>query len=111
LDDDVSEEMPGMIWATRRFAAADYAPYQDRLDELMWANTQLHERFMMVSVETDRERGMNDIYVGVPTSVFLAQFDGFRIIPEEELPEEIDALLIGTISEFKSHFRFRQDQR
>jgi len=103
--------MAGMIWATCRFAAADYAPYQDRLDELMWANTPLHEQFMMVSVETDRERGMNDIYVGVPTSAFLAQFDGFRIIPEEELPKEIDTLLIGTINEFKSHFRFRQDQR
>jgi hypothetical protein len=103
--------MAGMIWATCRFAAADYAPYQDRLDELMWANTPLHEQFMMVSVETDRERGMNDIYVGVPTSAFLAQFDGFRIIPEEELPKEIDTLLMGTINEFKSHFRFRQDQR
>jgi hypothetical protein len=96
-----------MIWATRRFAAADYAPYQDRLGELMWANTPLYGQFMVVSVETDRGRAMNDIYVGVPTSAFLAQFDGFRIIPEEELPKEIDTLLIGTISEFKSHFRFR----
>jgi len=96
-----------MIWATRRFASADYAPYQDRLGELMWANTPLYGQFMVVSVETDRGRGMNDIYVGVPTAAFLAQFDGFRIIPEEELPKEIDTLLIGTISEFKSHFRFR----
>ena len=96
-----------MIWATRRFAGADYATYQDRLGELMWANTPLYGQFMVVSVETDRGRGMNDIYVGVPTPAFLAQFDGFRIIPEEELPKEIDTLLIGTVSEFKSHFRFR----
>ena len=100
-----------MIWATRRFAAADYAPYQDRLGELMWANTPLYGQFMVVSVGTDRGRGMNDIYVGVPTAAFLAQFDGFRIIPEEELPKEIDTLLIGTINEFTSHFRFRQDQQ
>ena len=96
-----------MIWVTRRFAAADYAPYQDRLDELMWANTPLHAQFMMVGVETG-EPGMNDIYVGVPTAAFLAEFDGFRIIPEEELPKEIDTLLIGAINEFKSHFHFRQ---
>ena len=100
-----------MIWATRCFAAADYAPYQDRLGELMWANTPLYGQFMVVSVETDRERGMSDIYLGLPASAFLAQFDGFRIIPEEELPKEIDTLLIGTINEFKSHFHFRQDQR
>jgi len=82
-----------MIWVTRRFAAADYAPYQDRLDELMWANTPLHAQFMMVGVETG-EPGMNDIYVGVPTAAFLAEFDGFRIIPEEELPKEWGAARI-----------------
>ena len=99
-----------MIWATRRFAAADYAPYQDRLDKLMWANTSLYRQFMMVSVETG-ERGISDIYVGMPTSAFLAEFDGFNSIPEEALPKEIDILLTGDISEFKSHFRFRQHPR
>jgi hypothetical protein len=60
-----------MIWATRRFAAADYAPYQDRLGELMWANTPLHGQFMMASVETDRTREVN---AAVQTEEITKQF-------------------------------------
>jgi hypothetical protein len=99
-----------MIWATRRFAYADYAPYQDRIDKLVWMNTSLHRQFMMASVETDK-RGVSDVYVGIPTADFLGEFDGFTVVQEEELPKEFDTLIMGDVEEFKSRFSFRQRQR
>jgi hypothetical protein len=51
---------------------------------------------------------LSNYYVGVPS--FLAEFDGFDIVPESQLPNEIDTVLLAdaTTDEFKSRFRFRK---
>jgi hypothetical protein len=97
-----------MIWAKRRFEFATYAPYFDRLEKLLMANPTLYRQFIMVSTKTD-DPGVDDYYVGVPAQAFLAAFDGFEIVGEDQLPNEIDTLHIAdaTTDEFKSRFRFR----
>jgi hypothetical protein len=97
-----------MIWAKRRFAWADYGPYQDRLAELMMANPLLYKQFIMVCTDTD-DVGVSDYYIGLPHQAFLAFFDGFATVTEQELPNEIDTLLVAdhTTDEFTSRFRFR----
>jgi arylsulfatase A-like enzyme len=53
---------------------------------------------------------LSNYYVGVPDQSFLAEFDGFDIVPESQLPNEIDTVLLAdaTTDEFKSRFRFRK---
>ena len=53
-----------MIWAKRRFAYADYAPYQDQMEKLLMANAPLYQQFLMVSTKTD-DPGVSTYYVGV----------------------------------------------
>jgi hypothetical protein len=98
-----------MFWAKRRFGYADYAPYQDRLQQLMLANSARHAEFIMVSCSAEDHPGMGDYYVGVPTQDLLAGFDGFEPVAERDLPKEIDTLLIAdaTKEPFKSRFRWR----
>jgi hypothetical protein len=78
-----------MIWVKRRFELAEYAPYQVRLAKLMLENPSLHSQFIMVSTVTDVPN-VFDYYVGVPSQTFFADFDGFVIVDESDLPKEID---------------------
>jgi hypothetical protein len=78
-----------MIWGKRRFELAEYAPYQVRLAKLMLENPSLHSQFIMVSTVTD-VTNVFDYYVGVPSQTFFADFDGFVIVDESDLPKEID---------------------
>jgi hypothetical protein len=96
-----------MIWAKRRFEYAAYAPYQDLLEKLLMANSTLYREFIMVCTETD-DPGVSDYYVGVPNRAFLAAFDRFEIIGEDQLPKVIDTLCVADASteEFTSRFRF-----
>ena len=96
-----------MVWGKRRFAFADFAPYQDRLEKLLLANAQRYAQFIMVSTKVDARE--SDYYVGVPDKVLLALFDGFEPVEESALPKLIDVLLIADTStdEFKSRFQFR----
>jgi hypothetical protein len=98
-----------MIWAKRRFKFANYAPYQERLRKLSLQNPGLHSQFIMVSIGTDA-RGESDYYVGVPDQTFLADFDGFEIVHETDLPREIDAVLYADQSSenFTRRFRLRK---
>jgi hypothetical protein len=100
--------VPQLFWAKRRFSYADYAPYQDRLQLLLFANPTRYAEFIMVSTKADNP-GVGDDYVGVPTQEMLAAFDDFEPVAEHELPKEIDALLIAdtTKEPFKSRFRSR----
>jgi hypothetical protein len=100
-----------MIWVKRRFAFADYAPYQDRLTNLLMANAVLYPQFIMVAVDVPGEPGVSDYYVGVPREQFLTGFDGFQRVTEEQLPTVIDSLCVADASkdEFKRRFRFRHD--
>lgn len=96
-----------MIWLKRRFAGADYGPYMDRLEQLMIANPQLYQKFIMVSTKT-RDALVSDYYVGVPNEVLAGGFDGFIRVGESDLPRIIDVLHIAdaTKEPFTSRFQF-----
>ncbi|MFZ2155500.1 MAG: hypothetical protein WAV72_05185 [Bradyrhizobium sp.] len=76
-----------MFWAKRRFEWADYAPYQDRIEKLLMSNAAHYREFMMFSVE--QKVGLSDVYVGVPAQAFLAVFDGFEPVAEQDLPKVV----------------------
>src|SRR5262245_44775116 len=95
-----------MIWAKRRFSYAEYIPYFDRMEKLMFANPTLYRQFIMVGNE--HKGGQSDIYIGVPNQSFMAAFDGFEPVEESALPKVIDTLHIAAITdEFKSLFEFK----
>ena len=48
---DTSNEVK-MIWGKRSFQGTDYAPYQDKVAQLMQANPTLYSQFIMVSKKT-----------------------------------------------------------
>lgn len=97
-----------MIWAKRIFEGAAYAPYQDRLQQLLFANAAQYQEFIMVCTDTDRP-GVSTYWVGVPTEALLAPFDGFERVQEADLPKEIDSLLLAdaTKEPFTSRFKFK----
>jgi hypothetical protein len=83
-----------MICAMRRLANAAYTPYWDRIWRLQGATPQLLDQFIMVSKNTDHHANA-DYYIGLPNETFLNAFDGFKVVSEDELPAEIDNLLVG----------------
>jgi hypothetical protein len=83
-----------MIWAKRQFRFPEYAPYMERLDKLMLANPSMYSQFIMVSTGVSKP-ALSNYYVGVPDQSFLAEFDGFDIVPESQLPNKIDTVLLG----------------
>jgi hypothetical protein len=97
-----------MFWAKRRFAYAEFAPYQDMMEKLLMANATLYREFIMVSVKAG-DPGENDYYVGLPNKSLLAPFDGFQEVSEAQLPKEIDTLLVAdaTKEPFTSRFKFK----
>jgi hypothetical protein len=99
-----------MIWVKRRFELAEYAPYQVRLAKLMLENPSLHSQFIMVSTVTDVPN-VFDYYVGVPSQTFFADFDGFVIVDESDLPKEIDEVKFAgdkAHNDFTRRFCFRK---
>jgi hypothetical protein len=100
-----------MIWAKRRFKLAEYAPYQDRIGDLQMAVPTLHRQFIMVDVEADGP-GVRDHYIGVPAPTFLAAFDGFEVVGEDQLPKEIDGVTLADTNddEFTSRFRLQSHE-
>jgi len=98
-----------MIWLKRRFYAAEFGPYQDKLGELMMAMPARYAEFLMVSTETEKPL-VSDYYVGLPLAELASVFDGFGEVSEVELPREIDTFLLGdqTKEPFTSRFRFRR---
>ncbi|WP_426418464.1 hypothetical protein [Bradyrhizobium genosp. A] len=98
-----------MIWLKRRFHAADFGPYQDKLGELMMAMPTHYAEFLMVSTETEQPL-VSDYYVGLPIEALAVAFDGFERAADAELPREIDTFLLGdqTKEPFTSRFRFRK---
>ena len=80
-----------MIWVKRRFAYADYAPYQDRMEKLLMANAPLYQQFLMVSTKAD-DPDVSTYYVGVQSESFPVGFGGFERVSEDALPKQIDVL-------------------
>ncbi len=98
-----------MYWAKRRFKAADYASYQDRLGQLLMANPTAYREYMMFSMK--QGVGESDVYVGVPLQGLLAMFDGFERVEETALPKVVDTLLLADANAFGERFEFRHNQR
>src|SRR5690349_13478768 len=98
-----------MFWARRRFGGADAAPYEDKLGLLQRVFAAQHEKFIMVSKDTDIP-GVADYYIGVPLADLLAAFDDFERVTEDQLPREIDVLLVAdqTKEPFTSKFQIRK---
>jgi hypothetical protein len=61
-----------MIWVKRRFDGVDYAPYMDRLQNLMLANATLYSEFLMVSTKTD-DPLVDDYCIGFPNESLLSR--------------------------------------
>ena len=54
---------------------------------------------------------MFDYYVGVPSQTFLADFDGFVILDESDLPKKIDEVKFAgdkAHDDFRRRFRLRK---
>ena len=100
-----------MIWAKRNFEFADYGPYLDRLGVLQMSNPTLHDQFIMVSTTINPRSSV--YYLGLPKDVYLLGFDRFQIIPESELPKEIDTVHLAdqASDEFIKRFRFKASSR
>ena len=98
-----------MLWAKRSFEWADYAPYQDRIEKLLMSNPAHYREFMMFSVE--QKVGLSDVYVGVPAQPFLAVFDGFVAVAENDLPKVVDSLLVADANAFKERFEFKHNKK
>ena len=100
-----------MIWAKRRFAYAAYGPYQDRIGHLHMMSPTMQRQFIMVDVEADKP-GESDHYIGLPHQAFLASFDGFEFVSEDQLPKKIDGVSLADQSdeEFTSRFRLRSHE-
>jgi hypothetical protein len=98
-----------MFWAKRRFEWADYAPYQDRIEKLLMSNATQYREFMMFSIE--QKVGLSDVYVGVPAQAFLAVFDGFEPVAEQDLPKMVDSLLVADANAFKERFEFKHNKK
>jgi len=98
-----------MIWLKRRFEAAQYAPYQDKLAALQLTLPARYPEFLMVSTNTETPL-ISDYYVGLPEQSFASAFDGFEPVTEADLPREIDTFLYGdqTKLPFKQRFKFRE---
>lgn len=96
-----------MIWGKRVFDGPSYIPYQDRLQQLLFANARQYQEFIMVATATDRP-GASTYWVGVPSEVLFTAFDGFERVQEADLPKKINALLIAdaTKEPFTSRFTF-----
>lgn len=98
-----------MYWAKREFKWADYAPYQDRLGNLIMQNPTRYREFMMFSIE--KKAGLADIYVGVPTKEFMALFDRFEPVSEDAVPKVVDSLLVADANAFAERFEFKHNQK
>jgi len=97
-----------MIWAKRRFAYANFAPYSDRMEQLAMANPTLYREFIMVSTKGNGP-GEAMYYVGVPHETFMAGFNGFGRVNESALPKLIDSVQFAdtTTEEFTGRFEFK----
>ena len=99
-----------MIWAKRRFSGSDYVPYRDKFAPLMRAQKSRCEQFVMVAVD-GAAAGASDCYVGVPDELCLRLFDGFARVSEDELPGEVDDVLVDGQTGDGPTTRFKIRQR
>lgn len=97
-----------MIWGSRRFEDAEYAPYMDKLSQLMLADAKRASQYMMVSTEEDGA-GVATFYISVPDEALMRLFDGFERVPEAALPKEIDVLHLDA-GGVQHLFKFKKPQ-
>ena len=64
---------------------------------------------MMFSVEKDA--GLADIYIDLPTKEFMALFDHFEPLSEDAVPKVVDTLLVADANAFAERFEFKHNQK
>ena len=98
-----------MVWGKRQFPHSEFTLYHDRLIKLLYRFPAQYREFMLVAAKTENPL-TKTYYVGVPMDVFMTAFDGFELIEDQALPEEIDTVIVGDVTsgEFKSRFQFRK---
>jgi hypothetical protein len=82
-----------MFWAKRRFKRFEDEPYKARILELMMADLDHYNQFIMVSRHVSPS--LSEYYVGVPSETCLAKFDGFERVAEGDVPTVIDHVHIA----------------
>jgi hypothetical protein len=98
-----------MVWAKRRFKRFEDEPYKARILELMMADLDHYNQFIMVSKHVSPS--LSEYYVGVPTEILLVRFDGFEPVAESDVPTVIDHVHIAAANcECSNRFELRSHQ-
>jgi hypothetical protein len=97
-----------VTWGKRQFSDSEFARYHDRLVKLLYRYPTRYREFMMVNTKTENPSARM-YYVGVPTDVFMQAFDGFELVKDQDLPKEIDTVIVADVrsDEFENRFQFR----
>jgi hypothetical protein len=97
-----------VTWGKRQLSDSEFARYHDRLVKLLYRYPTRYQEFMMVNTKTENPSARM-YYVGVPTDVFMQAFDGFELVKDQDLPKEIDTVIVADVrsDEFENRFQFR----
>jgi hypothetical protein len=97
-----------VIWGKRQFPSSELARYHDRLVKLLYRFPARYREFILVGTKTENPLARM-YYVGVPMDAFMTAFDGFERVEDQDLPGEIDTVIIADVAseEFKSRFRIQ----
>jgi hypothetical protein len=98
-----------MNWGKRTLSdIEDFGRYHEQLLKLLYSNPGRYQEFMMVTTKTE-DPASRMYFVGVPPEVPTGAFEGFEYVSDEELPKEIDSVIVAAVEseEFTSRFRYR----
>jgi hypothetical protein len=104
---DGRERRHEMNWGKRALSDIDFGRHHEHLLKLLYLNPGRYREFMMVATKTE-DPAFRMYYVGVPPEVPTRAFEGFEYVPDEELPKEIDTVIVAAVEseEFRSRFRY-----
>jgi hypothetical protein len=80
------------IFAKATMALAEWAKVQREIGTLQKLTDGSHD--VMMFCRDSGTRGLEDIYIGLPSKQLLTSFPGFVEIAREELPENLSTLII-----------------
>jgi hypothetical protein len=98
-----------MFWAKRCLKRFEDEPYKARMLELMMADLDHYNQFIMVSKHVSSS--VSEYYLGIPSAAVLARFDGFEPVAESDVPTAIDYVHIAAANcECSNRFEVRSHQ-
>jgi len=80
------------VFAKKLMSVADRVKAQNRLENLQTALLTPHDLMLFSAKSEDPMKQM--IYIGVPNAELLANFEGFQQIPQAELPDFLNTLVV-----------------